>query len=448
MNMDRRSFVRTAGAAGAAAWASSFFPGAASAAWSETKEERDKRMAWWREARFGMFIHWGVYSVPAGVWMGSRVSAFPAEWVRFARAIPARQYEPLARKFNPIKFEARSFAELARDAGMKYMVPTSKHHDGFCMFDSKHTDWDIMDSSPFKRDVIGELSRACSDTGVRFGFYYSELDWRWAIDPNSGVILNFKKYLDFMKAQLKELFTNYGPIGSVFFDGQWMPQWNNDIGREMLDFCRGLSPETIFNDRLGKKALTTVPGANHNAISDKVGDYSTPEQHIPDKALEGDWETCMTTNESWGYRSWDENWKSAKELTRSLIDIVSKGGNYLLNVGPTAEGLIPQPCVDRLLSMGSWLKNNGEAIYGAGAGPLQGLKWGRTTKKTGKVFLHVFDWPAGGELLVPMKGAAVKSARLLVGLESLPIAVTGDNLSVKVPQNPPDRVATVIVLEV
>jgi alpha-L-fucosidase len=445
--MDRRSFIGNAGAASAAVWVSGFFPAAAGAAWSETREERDRRLAWWREARFGMFIHWGIYSIPAGVWEGKRVKSFPAEWIRFARNIPAREYEPLAARFNPVKFDAAAFAGLARDAGMKYMVITSKHHDGFCMFDSKHTQFDIMDATPFKRDPLAELSRACADAGVRFGFYYSELDWHWSLDARSGIIVKFKEYLDYMKAQLKELFTNYGPIGSVFFDGQWMPQWNDRIGRDMLEHCRGLSPATIFNDRLGKQAFTTLPGSRR-AIANRVGDYSTPEQYVPKKQLGDDWETCMTTNDSWGYRSWDENWKPADSLIRDLVDIAGKGGNFLLNVGPTSEGLAPGPCAERLLAMGDWLKLNGEAVYGTEAGPIQDAAWGRTTQKAGRVFLHVFDWPRG-ELIVEGLEKPVARAYLLAdpGKSPLPVKSAGDQAIIKLPEKPLHPAATVIVIE-
>jgi len=409
----------------------------------ETKQQRDQRMAWWREARFGMFIHWGLYAVPAGEWKGQKVGGI-GEWIMFNGKVPVAEYEPLAKQFNPVKFDAPGWARIAKNAGMKYIVITSKHHDGFCLFDSKLTDYDIM-STPFKRDIMKELSEAARAEGLTICWYHSILDWHhsdylprgkgsprpWDTRPTEGA--DYNRYIDYMKGQLRELLTNYGQIGVIWFDGGWEHKPEQHRSAEVVQMIRSLQPGIIINDRIG------LPQ-----------DFNTPEQTIPATGTPGrDWETCMTLNDTWGFRKDDHNWKSTETILRNLIDIVSKGGNYLLNVGPTAEGVIPEESVKRLEEVGKWLAVNGEAIYGTTASPFKKLPWGRCTQKPGKLYLHVFDWPKG-ELVVPGLKNRVTKAYLLAdpNRASLSVSAGADAVSIKVPAEAPNKIASVVVLEI
>ena len=408
----------------------------------ESPEQRDQRMAWWREARFGMFIHWGLYAIPAGQWQGKKASGL-GEWIMNSAKIPASEYEKLAAQFNPVQFDAQKWVSIAKDAGMKYIVITSKHHDGFCLFDSKFNDYNIM-STPFRRDIMKELSGAAAQQGVRMCWYHSIMDWHHpqAKGPE------FPQYVqNVLKPQLRELLTNYGKIGVLWFDGEWIPEWTDTQGHDMVAYLRGIQPDLIINNRVSKarkgmEGMSKDPGA--------AGDFGTPEQQVPATGIPGaDWETCMTMNNTWGYRSDDSNWKSSRELIRMLIDTASKGGNLLLNVGPTAEGVIPEASVQRLADIGKWMKVNGEAIYGTSASPFnKQLPWGRCTQKPGKLYLHVFDWPKNGQLQVPT-GKDVKRAYLLAD-PAKSLAVGSDEVGVQVitlPAAAPDPVASVVVLE-
>ncbi len=409
-------------------------------------------MSWWRDARFGMFIHWGIYSVPAGVWKGSRAKNFPAEWIMFEKQIPKKEYARLADRFNPVRFDAREWAGLAKNAGMKYMVITSKHHDGFCMYHSRQTSYNIVDGTPFKRDVIAELAEACAEAGIRFGLYYSVLDWRFCSYPYYFHYKpRFAEYYRYMLAQVKEILTDYGDICSLFFDGNWFPQWKREHGAEVERVCRILQPGVVINDRLrerkGSELLKTLSGRHHEYKPPEIGDYVTPEQYIPDKPLGLDWETCMTMNDSWGCRSWDNNWKSSKELIRNIVDIASKGGNYLLNVGPTSRGIIPEPSVSRLEQIGKWMQKNGESVYGTTGGLLQEPAWGRITRKPDKTYLHVFDWP-GGMLSVPGFTSKVKKAYLLADpATELEVYTGGKGIDIKLPERAPDPIDSVVAVE-
>jgi alpha-L-fucosidase len=402
----------------------------------ETPQQIDQRMAWWREAKFGMFIHWGLYAIPAGEWKGKKISG-AGEWIMEQGHIPRKEYAQLQKQFNPVKFDARQWVGIAKRAGMKYIVITSKHHDGFCMFDSKLTDYDIM-GTPFHRDVLKELADECHRQGIQICWYHSIMDW-YQPDAKGE---NFPKYAEHMRGQLKELLSNYGKIGVLWFDGEWINEWTEQQGRELEKYVRGLQPDLIVNNRIGKRKRS-------------LGDFGTPEQQIPATGMPGwDWETCMTMNGTWGYRKDDHNWKSTSDLIRKLVDIVSKGGNFLLNVGPTAEGLIPQPSVERLAAMGKWLEQNGESIYGTTASPFPRLPWGRCTQKPGRLYLHVFDWPLDGRLVVPGLENKVSSARLLAPAESAPppggypVARAGESVVVKVPSSAPDPIDTVVVLQI
>ncbi|RPJ32459.1 MAG: alpha-L-fucosidase, partial [Planctomycetaceae bacterium] len=375
---------------------------------------KDERMAWWRDARFGMFIHWGLYAVPAGTYNGKRVDGI-GEWIMNNGKIPVKEYEKYTEQFNPIGFNADQWVRMAKNAGMKYIVITSKHHDGFCLWDSKVTDYDIMDATPFKRDILKELAQACKKHGVKLCFYHSIMDWHHPdaqapFYPNYNDTKqsnpNFDRYVDtYLKPQIAELLTNYGPLGVMWFDGEWIKDWTEPKGKDMYAYIRGIRPSIIINNRVGKgrKGMEGLSKSDEYA-----GDFGTPEQQIPPTGLPGvDWETCMTINDTWGYKSYDENWKSTEELIRNLADIASKGGNFLLNVGPTPEGLFPRPIERRLEEIGNWMAVNRESIYGTTASPIGKPAWGRCTAKGNKLYLHVFNWPADGKLDVPLAGAQV-----------------------------------------
>lgn len=375
-------------------------------------------MTWFREARFGMFIHWGLYAVAGGVWKGKDANGV-GEWLLTNAQIPVAEYEPLQQQFNPVKFSAKEWVKTAKDAGMRYIVITSKHHDGFCLWDSKLTDWDVMET-PFKRDILKELASECQKQKVRLCFYHSIMDWhhpdylpRRGWDKRPTAEANFNRYIEYMKGQLKELLTGYGPIGIAWFDGEWEGTWTHEKGKDLYQFVRSLQPNIIVNNRVDKGRQ----GMAGMTKGDFAGDYGTPEQEIPANGFgEGvDWESCMTLNDTWGFKFKDTHWKSTETLLRNLIDCASKGGNYLLNVGPTPEGTFPQPIVERLGQMGHWLKANGEAIYGTKASPfVRPLPWGRVTQKGNKLYLHVFDTHQSVISLPGLK-TKVKSARTLTG---------------------------------
>jgi alpha-L-fucosidase len=410
----------------------------------DTKEQRDARMAWWREARFGMFIHWGVYSVPAGVWKGQEVPGF-GEWIMERARIPVADYKALAQQFNPTDFDADAWVSMAKDSGIKYIVITAKHHDGFAMFHSKVDPFNIYDATPFKRDPLKELAAACQKYGIKFGFYYSQAqDWTAvggasAFNPHWDKAQDgdFGKYYE-TKAlpQMEELLNNYQPYPAVI----WFDTPTSDMTAEraaMMVTLLNKHPNVIFNNRLGGG----VPG-----------DTETPEQSIPPRGFPGrDWETCMTINITWGYKTSDTNWKSAEELLRNLIEVASSGGNYLLNVGPDSHGVIPAPETERLRTIGKWLKINGESIYGTSAAPVpQKPTWGRMTQKPGKVYLHIFNWPADGKIVVPIANQ-VMDAYLLAQPETkfstTPGAGPNSGLTVNLTGTAPDPVVSVVVLK-
>ncbi len=420
----------------------------------ETPAQRAKRMAWFEDARFGMFIHWGVYSVPAGEWNGNKNYG---EWFMEETKMPVSQYEKFADQFNPVKFDARAWVRMAKDAGMKYIVITSKHHDGFGLWDSKLTDWDIG-HTPFGRDPLKELSVACKEAGITLCFYHSIMDWhhpdwgtRRAWNDKATGEPNMDRYTDYMKGQLKELVTRYGPLGILWFDGEWEKPWTHERGVDLYNYVRSLQPNIIINNRVGK-------GRSGMQGMDKgqgVGDYGTPEQEIPPTGFGPGvaWESCMTMNNHWGYNKNDQNWKSTQTLIRNLVDCASKGGNYLLNIGPTSEGLFPSASVERLAEIGQWMKVNHEAIYGTKASPFEKLDFGRCTQKAlggGKtrLYLHVFDRPSDGRLVLPGLANKPVKAFLLAGGAKLEVATGENTVLVTVPSDLSDKSDTIVVLDI
>ena len=435
----------------------------------ETLAQRNERMEWWREARFGMFIHWGVYAQMAGVYNGHEQKRGGAEWIMNRMKVPVADYRKMAKDFNPVNYNPDEWVRMAKDAGMKYIVITAKHHDGFALFDSKASDWNVVDATPYGKDLLKPLAEACKKYGMRLGFYYSQAqDWNnpggsaarkemregWA-NPDSALIdaytkehnghwdpwqttKTFDQYINEVAVpQVKEILSNYGDISVLWWD---TPTNMTDDAALKLQEALKLQPKIITNDRLKRPNFS--------------GDTKTPEQKIPTQAeLDGmDWETCMTMNGTWGFRTSDDKWKSTETLIRNLCDIASKGGNYLLNVGPKPDGTFPQESIDRLKSIGDWMKVNGEAIYASERSPLAPLSWGRCTMKVekGKTFLYfsVFEWPADGKLVVSGLSNKVVSAKLLangVKLRTLP-ATAG--LTISLPAKAPDAIASVIKVEV
>ena len=429
---------------------------------SETNAQRNARMAWWREARFGMFIHWGLYTVPSGAWQGK---TFPngGEWIMHTAKVPVSEYKALTSQFNPTLFNADEWVGLAKKAGMKYIVITAKHHDGFAMFNSKASSFDIVDATPFKRDILKELAAACQKQGLKLGFYYSQVqDWtapggatRHGGHWDKAQDGDFAQYFQ-TKAipQMEELLSNYQPFPAVI--------WFDTPGAEITPQLAGKMvvllnehPNLIWNNRLG---------------GGYAGDTETPENHIPPQGFPGqDWETCMTINGTWGYKSSDTKFKSTEILLRNLVDIASKGGNYLLNVGPDQSGVIPQPEADRLLAIGKWLDVNGESIYGTGptpfgaecgsfspiekdpkGQPLWVADWGwRCTIKPGKVFIHLLKWPGDSFVLSNEKNKVTKAYMLADPQQTaLQISQSGSDVTVKLPTQAPDSIDSVLVLDI
>jgi alpha-L-fucosidase len=355
---------------------------------ADSAEAKQARLAWFREAKYGLFIHWGLYAIPAGEWKGKRIPGI-GEWIMFRTPVPVAEYEQLAQQFNPVKFDPAAWVQLAKDAGMRYMVITSKHHDGFALYGSKVSPYNVVDATPFKRDVLKELSAACQKAGMPLGFYYSQAqDWHekngigntWDFGPDEKK--DFDQYLRAKaEPQVRELLTGYGPVALVWFDTP--RQMTPERGQRFVDIVRSLQPRTLIDGRLGT-----------------AGDYvSTGDNVILPEVKSEAWEVPATINHTWGFRKDDQDWKSPGDIAFKLVDIVSKGGNYLLNVGPMADGTIPPASQDVLRAAGRWLKVNGEAVYGAGPTPF-GEELGEYTSKDAKdlrgdrLFLRHNEWRA------------------------------------------------------
>jgi alpha-L-fucosidase len=484
MNLSRRAFARVCALTATGRALTSSLPGLAQVQGehyklatahpvpaiqdTETPEQKNARMEWFREARFGMFIHWGLYSILAGRWDGKEVPGI-GEWIMNRASIPVAQYKALAARFNPTQFSAAGIVGLAKSAGQKYIVITSKHHDGFAMFDSKANPFNIVQATPFRRDPLRELAAECRRQGLKLGFYYSQdQDWtapggaayktgdhqsptyHWDPVQNGS----FATYLE-TKAipQIRELLTNYGEFPAIVWFDTPTTDMTPDLAGKIVTVLNQ-HPNLIWNNRLG---------------GGYQGDTETPEQYIPARGYPGrDWESCMTMNDTWGYKVDDTNFKSTETLLRNLIDIASKGGNYLLNIGPMATGEVPQPEVMRLHEMGRWLAVNGEAIYatqptlfGDEAGSfsttvkdeegkpkfIPSWKW-RSTTKPDRIYIHLFEWPEATFHLTKVP-RQVTGAYLLADSSHSPLKVTraADGVDVALPARAPDPIASVLVLK-
>lgn len=401
-----------------------------------------QRMRWFRQDKFGMFIHWGPYSYLAGEWKGQQVPVgTEAEWIMQRFNIPVSEYRQMAHNFNPVHFNAETWVALAKATGMKYLVITAKHHDGFAMYHSTVSHYNIVDWTPFRRDPLKEISEACRRNGIRFGVYYSHReDWD---DPNGfgntwdypRSTKNFKRYLEEKsKPQLRELLSGYGPLSVVWFD---RGMDTVEHARQFRDIVHSLQPACLINGRIGSYG------------QDLLGDYQDMNDNgIPTDGLQEDWEAPQTLNTTWGYSKFDQQWKTPGDVIHRLVEIVSKGGNYLLNVGPTADGVIPAASVSTLQKVGLWMQANGESIYGTSASPLQPQPWGRTTFKADRVYLHVFSWPSEGKLPVTgLKNKILAAYPLNNPAAKLKVSRINDTPVITTPAAPLDANDTVLVLE-
>ncbi len=396
--------------------------------------------AWFQDAKFGMFIHWGIYSLLQD-----------GEWVMQNRSIRVPEYETLAPEFNPTRFDAAAWVALAKAAGMRYITVTSKHHDGFAMFDSHVSDWNVVARTPWRHDVIRELADEARRQGLKLFVYYSQLDWhnpdyfprgqtgQAAGRPDSG---NFDRYLDYMDAQLRELFTRYGELGGVWFDGMWDrpdADWRLERTYRML---HELQPAALV-------------GSNHHRAPFPGEDFQMFEQDLPGANTAGfntttigalPLETCATMNDSWGYHLGDRNFKTTPQLIRLLVNAAGRNANLLLNVGPMPTGEIQAEFQTRLREMGAWLSRNGEAIYGTRGGPIAPRPWGVTTQKGDRVFVHVLDW-ADAELSLPPLPRRVRAATLLAGGGAVPFRETAEGVTLTLPPRAAGDVDQVVALD-
>ncbi len=356
---------------------------------------REEALKEWSAMKFGLFIHWGIYSVPAGVWDGKQIEKLGEQIQRHAK-IPHDEYAALAGQFNPVKFDADAIVGLAEKAGMRYIVLTAKHHDGFCMFASAYTDFDIIDATPYKKDILKQLAEACKKHGLKLGVYYSTPDWHFngphpEINPHDGKISVFSKVSkaneDYQVAQLKEIMTNYGDIVELFFD---MGEPTPEQSKRFADTVHDLQPKCMINGR----------------VMNNQGDFITmPDNHLPDVPLtELPWESPGTFYHTWGYKSWVKGAPLEQQVPiqiQKLVTIAARGGNFLLNIGPKSDGTMVQYEQDVLHGIAEWTAKYGESVFGTGVTPFPKLPWGECTTGEEKLYLHVFNWPEDGKIEVP-----------------------------------------------
>lgn len=403
---------------------------------SRSSGQEHPNIQWFKDAKFGMFIHWGLYAKLAGEWKDKRYYG-SGEWIMNQAKIPVAAYKEVAKTFNPVKFNGEEWAQLAQDAGIKYMVITAKHHEGFAMYDSKVTDFDIVDATPYKKDPMKALAAANAKRGIQFGFYYSQFqDW---YEPNGGKNSwdfdeSKKDYQKYYKEkaipQLKELLTNYGPLGIVWFDTPG--GMTRDETQTFVNDLRVLQPKSLFSSRVG-----------HG-----LGDYRDfGDSEVPATPIKGAWESIYTHNDSWGYIKHDMNFKTPVEIIRLLANVASKGGNLMLNVGPDGEGSIPEYSVKFLKETGKWLARNGESIYGSTYGLVPAQPWGVSTSKPGKQYLHIINRPDQGRLLVPGFQGKVTKVYTLVGGRPLKWKEEGKDIWISLPDTNLDAANTVLVME-
>lgn len=403
------------------------------------------RTSWWRQDRFGMFIHFGAYANLEGEYTRPDGTVCRnAEWIQRECAIPRAEYEKQAATFDPSAFDAEAIVEAARDAGQRYIVITSKHHDGYAMWPTKQNTWNLRDHSRFDphRDILAELKKAADAAGIKLGFYYSIWDWH---DPDFADPTTFPRYKKRMYGQLKELIEHYDPA-LLWFDGEWdadhpTNRWSRRDGADLQAYLHGLDPGLIVNNRVGKREVVD-------------GDFGTPEQEIPAQPVDGQlWESCMTLNDHWGFAKYDTNWKSPATVVRNLLDVASRGGNYLLNVGPDKRGRIPQPSVDRLRAAGRWLAGHGQgdAVYGAGhTGLVADPSWGAVSRRGDELYASVTSWPgAGRSLHLTVRGPfEITSARVLGSSQRVKVARAGDGFDLTPSGAAPGPLAGVIRLAI
>lgn len=409
--------------------------------YTPTPENLETRK-WFEEARFGLFIHWGVYSQ-----LGD------GEWVMQVQQIPIKTYEKLPAFFNPVDFNPKEWVQMVKDAGMKYITITSKHHDGFAMFHSKVSDYNIVDRTPYKKDVLKMLADECHAQGIKLFFYHSQLDWRhpdYFPRGNTGQNYtgreekgDFNKYLDYMDAQLTELLTNYGPIAGIWFDGMWDKKDADWRLEKTYKLIHKLQPAALVGSN---HHMPPYSGEDFQMFEKDLPGHNTtgfaPEQKIGDLPKE----TCETINHSWGFNLKDQNHKSRKELIQYLVKASGYGANFLLNVGPMPNGKIQTEHIERLKEMGEWLTANGETIYGTRGGPLTARDWGVTTQKGNKVYIHILDWQ-DESLVIPSWGKKIKSAKLFKDKSAVKFIENDFGITLKVPKTKLDEVDTIVELE-